>query len=98
MSSGKMNKKIPGSIKLACSNELKQDIKEIGEDSCILITDEIMAIDGVVDAWFTSNKKYDIVVEIEVSNIEQSKEIESKIKSIEGVDKDSVYTSVAITA
>lgn len=57
-----------------------------------------MAIDGVVDAWFTSNKKYDIVVEIEVSNIEQSKEIESKIKSIEGVDKDSVYTSVAITA
>ena len=88
--------KIPGTIKVECTQLLKQEMKKGGVEGCVLILDEIKDMDNVADVWFADDKKTDIVVEISINDVAEAEALTTKIKALAGVEN--VQLRVAVEA
>lgn len=88
--------KLPGTIKVECTPQLKLEIKNSGITGCFFVMDEIRNISGVVDVWPADDQKIDLVVEVEVDTYDQGKEIENQISKIDGVKEAHAYLAVEV--
>ncbi len=78
---------LTGVLKVQCTDEIKEDIRNSGKAACVLLMDEIKNLDNVVDVWAPKDRRFDIVVEIDATVQSRVKELISNIEKLQGVFK-----------
>lgn len=78
---------LTGVLKVQCTDEIKEDIRNSGKAACVLLMDEIKNLDNVIDVWAPKDKRFDIVVEIDATIQSRVKELISKIEKLQGIFK-----------
>ena len=75
---------LTGILRVQCTTELKEEIRQNGKAACVLIIDEIKNMTHVVDVWSTKDKLIDLIVE---TNAETKRDIDSLINKIHELEE-----------
>ncbi len=78
---------LTGVLRVQCTTELKEEIRNNGKAACVLIMDEIKNMDNVVDVWASKDKLVDIIVETNATDKKDIDGLIERLHKLEGVFK-----------